>query len=332
MVTGAAGFIGFHLAHRLCRDGYQVVGLDNLNSYYDVELKKSRLSILQSFSNFTFHHIDLKDRGALHSLFEKHQLRYVVNLAAQAGVRYSVINPHLYVESNINGFLNILEACRAFKIQHLIYASSSSVYGANKAMPFSVHQNVDHPLSLYAATKKSNELMAHTYSSLFQLPTTGLRFFTVYGPYGRPDMALFIFTKAILEGKPIDVYNHGKMMRDFTYVDDIVESIARLIPKAAKPNPNWSGLNPDPATSFAPYKIFNIGNNSPVQLMHYIETIEKKLGKKAIKNLKPLQDGDVPETYADVEDLIMEVNFRPSTPIEVGIGRFIDWYLEYYKI
>jgi UDP-glucuronate 4-epimerase len=332
LITGAAGFIGFHLAHRLCRDGYQVVGLDNLNSYYDVQLKKDRLAILKAFPNFTFSEADLKDHEAIDVIFEKHTFRYVVNLAAQAGVRYSLTNPRVYIESNLNGFLNILEACRAHKIEHLVYASSSSVYGANKGMPFSVHKNVDHPLSLYAATKKSNELMAHSYSSLFNLPTTGLRFFTVYGPYGRPDMALFIFTKSILEGKPIDVYNNGQMMRDFTYVDDIVESISRLIPRPAKPNAAWTGFNPDPATSFAPYRIFNIGNSSPVQLLDYIETVERKLGKKAIKNFMPLQDGDVPETYADVEDLMNEVDFRPSTSIDFGIGKFIDWYLSYYKI
>jgi UDP-glucuronate 4-epimerase len=332
LITGAAGFIGFHLSQRLCREGYQVVGLDNLNTYYDVELKKARLALLQVHPNIEFEQTDLKDQHRVHTIFEKHQFKYVVNLAAQAGVRYSLTNPYAYLESNINGFLNILEACRAFKIQHLVYASSSSVYGANKQMPFSIHENVDHPLSLYAATKKSNELMAHTYSSLFNLPTTGLRFFTVYGPYGRPDMALFIFTKAILEGKPIDVYNHGKMLRDFTYVDDIVESITRLIPKIAQPNKNWSGYTPDPATSFAPYRIFNIGNNSPVELLAFIETIEKKLGKKAIKNFMPLQDGDVPQTYANVDDLMQAVDFKPATSIESGIGKFIDWYLSYYKI
>jgi UDP-glucuronate 4-epimerase len=332
LVTGAAGFIGFHLVQRLCQDGYRVVGFDNLNSYYDVELKKARLAQLRANTNFTFCHADLKDQPAIQAAFEKHRFRYVVNLAAQAGVRYSLTNPHAYLESNMLGFLNILETCRAFKIEHLIYASSSSVYGANRQMPFSVHENVDHPLSMYAATKKSNELMAHTYSSLFNLPTTGLRFFTVYGPYGRPDMALFIFTKAILEGRPIDVYNNGKMKRDFTYVDDIVESITRLIPKIARPNKDWTGFTPDPATSFAPYRIFNIGNNSPVELMAFIDAIEKKLGKKAIRNLMPLQDGDVPETYANVDDLIREIDFKPATTIETGISNFIDWYLKYYKV
>lgn len=332
LVTGAAGFIGFHLTQKLTRLGYYVIGIDNLNDYYDVNLKKSRLEILQKLPGFTFVQTDLTDKKQIDELFKEHQFPYVVNLAAQAGVRYSIINPYAYLESNLHGFLNILEACRHNKVQHLVYASSSSVYGANKYMPFSVHHNVDHPLSLYAASKKSNELMAHTYSTLYNLPTTGLRFFTVYGPYGRPDMALFIFTKAIIEGKPIDVYNEGKMKRDFTYVDDIVESIARLVPHVAKPNPSWNGMKPDPATSFAPYRVYNIGNNSPVQLMHFIETIEKKLGKKAVKNLMPLQDGDVPETFADVDDLMREVDFKPSTSIETGISNFIDWYISYFKV
>jgi UDP-glucuronate 4-epimerase len=332
LVTGAAGFIGFHLTQKLTRLGYHVVGIDNLNDYYDVNLKKSRLEILRKQSGFEFVQADLTDKKQIDELFRKHQFPYVVNLAAQAGVRYSIINPYAYLESNLHGFLNILEACRHNKVEHLVYASSSSVYGANKNMPFSVHQNVDHPLSLYAASKKSNELMAHTYSTLYNLPTTGLRFFTVYGPYGRPDMALFIFTKAIIEGKPIDVYNEGKMKRDFTYVDDIVESISRLVPHIAKPNASWDGMKPDPGTSFAPYRIYNIGNNSPVQLMHFIETIEKKLGKKAVKNLMPLQDGDVPETFANVDDLMREVDFKPATTIETGIGNFIDWYTSYFKI
>jgi UDP-glucuronate 4-epimerase len=268
----------------------------------------------------------------MESLFQKYGFKHVVNLAAQAGVRYSLTNPHAYLESNLRGFLNILEACRHYKTEHLIYASSSSVYGANKKMPFSVHHNVDHPISLYAASKKSNELMAHTYSALFNLPTTGLRFFTVYGPYGRPDMALFLFTKAIVEGKPIDVFNNGKMSRDFTYVDDIVESIARLVPKAPTPDKNWSGLAPDPASSFAPYRVYNIGNNKPVELLRFIEIIEEKLGKKAIKNFLPLQDGDVPETYADVNDLIREIDFKPATPIEEGVSNFVEWYKEYYQV
>lgn len=331
LVTGAAGFIGFHLTQKLCDQGYRVIGFDNLNNYYDVNLKKTRLKILEEYSSFSFEQGDLTDRVKVNKLFEKFNFKYVVNLAAQAGVRYSLTNPHAYLESNLHGFLNILEACRHNKTEHLIYASSSSVYGANKKMPFSVHHNVDHPISLYAATKKANELMAHTYSALYNLPTTGLRFFTVYGPYGRPDMALFLFTKAIIEGKPIDVFNHGKMKRDFTYVDDIVESIARLIPKIAKSNLGWNGLTPDPATSFAPYRIFNIGNNKPVELLRYIEVIEEKLGKKAVKNFLPLQEGDVPETYADVDDLMREVDFKPSTTIEAGIGNFIEWYLSYYK-
>lgn len=331
LVTGAAGFIGFHLTRKLIENGYQVVGIDNLNDYYDVNLKLSRLEILRKAPDFKFFQTDLADQKGIKALFVEYKFPYVVNLAAQAGVRYSLINPHAYLESNLHGFLNILEACRHHKIQHLIYASSSSVYGANKKMPFSVHQNVDHPISLYAASKKANELMAHTYSALYNLPTTGLRFFTVYGPYGRPDMALFIFTKSILEGKPIDVYNHGKMKRDFTYVDDIVEAIVRLVPKVPRPNAEWSGMHPDPATSFAPYKIFNIGNNKPVELLHFIECIERKLHKKAIKNFMPIQDGDVPETFADVDNLMREVNFKPDTSIEEGVGKFVEWYLEYYK-
>ena len=332
LVTGAAGFIGFHLSRRLCEKGLSVIGLDNLNDYYDPNLKHSRLSLLQKLPTFSFEQIDLIDRVELNAIFQKYDIDCVINLAAQAGVRYSLINPHAYLQSNLEGFLNILEACRHNNTRHLIYASSSSVYGANKLMPFSVHHNVDHPISLYAASKKSNELMAHTYSALYNLPTTGLRFFTVYGPYGRPDMALFIFTKAIVEGKAIDVYNHGKMKRDFTYVDDIVEGIVRLIPKTPTPSKDWDPLNPDPARSFAPYRVFNIGNNKPVELLRFIEVIEEKLGKKAIKNFMPIQDGDVPETFADVDDLMEEVGFKPSTSIEDGIGNFIDWYKDYYKI
>lgn len=331
LVTGAAGFIGFHLSKKLCSLGYAVTGIDNLNDYYEVSLKESRLNILKKTEGFTFHKLELTDKKRIDELFEKSQFKYVVHLAAQAGVRYSLTNPYAYIESNLHGFLNILESCRYNKVEHLIYASSSSVYGANKTMPFSVHDNVDHPISLYAATKKSNELMAHTYSALYNLPTTGLRFFTVYGPYGRPDMALFIFTKAILEGKPIDVYNHGKMKRDFTYVDDIVEGIVRLVPVTAKPNTAWNGASPDSATSFAPYRLFNIGNNSPVELMRFIEILENTLGKKAIKNLMPLQEGDVPETYADVDALTQTVGFKPSTPIEEGIGKFVAWYKSYYN-
>jgi UDP-glucuronate 4-epimerase len=332
LITGAAGFIGFHLSKVLCRKGYKVVGVDNLNDYYDVNLKNARLALLQSQPNFTFEKADLVDYTTLERIFKSSQVKYVVNLAAQAGVRYSLTNPHAYLESNLRGFLNILEICRHQKVQHLIYASSSSVYGANKKMPFSVHDNVDHPISLYAASKKSNELMAHTYSALFNLPTTGLRFFTVYGPYGRPDMALFLFTKAIVEGRSIDVFNNGKMRRDFTFVDDIVESIGRLISKSPTPDKNWSGMTPDPATSFAPYRVYNIGNNTPVELLRFIEIIEEKLGKKAIKNFLPLQDGDVPETYADVDDLMRDIDFKPATPIEVGVAKFIDWYKEYYHV
>lgn len=332
LVTGAAGFIGFHLSKRLIDQGFEVVGLDNMNDYYDVGLKESRLEILQRSDNFIFYKIDLQDKSSLDDLFSKENLDYVVNLAAQAGVRYSLTNPYAYLESNLTGFLNILEACRHHPVKHLIYASSSSVYGANRKMPFSVHDNVDHPLALYAATKKSNELMAHAYSNLYHIPTTGLRFFTVYGPYGRPDMALFLFTKAILDGVPIEVFNHGNMRRDFTYVDDIVEGIVRLIPKPPSGNPLWNGVNPDPASSFAPYKIYNIGNNQPVELLHFIEVLENKLGKKAVKNPLPLQEGDVPETYADVDDLMRDVGFKPSTSIETGIENFVNWYKEYYKL
>lgn len=332
LITGAAGFIGFHLTQKISKLGYSVTGIDSLDDYYDVSLKNARLDILKKLPDFTFHQANLSDAKALNQLFSTGKFYCVINLAAQAGVRYSLINPHAYLQSNLHGFLNILEACRHNKTGHLIYASSSSVYGANKKMPFSTHHNVDHPISLYAASKKANELMAHTYSSLYNLPTTGLRFFTVYGPWGRPDMALFLFTKAILEGKPIDVYNHGKMRRDFTYVDDIVEAISRLIPKVPEPDPNWSGLSPDPSSSFAPYRLYNIGNNKPVELLRFIEVIEEKTGKKAIKNFMPIQDGDVPETYADVDDLMREVDFKPSTPIEVGVGNFVDWYRDYYGI
>jgi UDP-glucuronate 4-epimerase len=332
LVTGAAGFIGFHLSQRLLDIGYAVVGIDNINDYYDVALKNSRLSLLRENQDFKFYQLDLTDKKGIDKLFETYNFEFVVNLAAQAGVRYSITNPHAYLESNIHGFLNILEACRHHVIKHLVYASSSSVYGANKKMPFSTHDNIDHPLSLYAASKKSNELMAHTYSVLYNLPTTGLRFFSAYGTYGRPDMALFIFTKAILAGESINVFNHGKMKRDFTYVGDLVESVSRLVPKIAAPNKNWNGLTPDPATSFAPYKIYNIGNNSTVELIRFIEIIEEKLGKKAIKNFLPMQEGDVPEALADVDDLMNEINFKPSTPIETGVGKFIDWYKEYYKI
>jgi UDP-glucuronate 4-epimerase len=332
LVTGSAGFIGFHLSRKLLFEGHRVTGLDILNDYYEVSLKEARLNILKTYPNFVFQKIDLKDKSSVDQLFGSTQFDYVVNLAAQAGVRYSIDHPYTYLESNIHGFLNILEACRNHPVKHLVYASSSSVYGANKKMPFSTHDNVDHPLALYAASKKSNELMAHAYSNLYNIPTTGLRFFSAYGTYGRPDMALFIFTKAILAGEPINVFNHGKMKRDFTYVDDLVECIARLIPKPATGNKNWNGLDPDPATSFAPYKIYNVGNSSTVELIRYIEIIEEKLGRKAIKNFLPMQEGDVPDALADVDDLVKEIGFKPATPIEVGVGKFIDWYLDYYKV
>ena len=331
LVTGAAGFIGFHVSKRLLAE-YEVVGLDNLNDYYDQELKYSRLKILQRDEWFSFYKIDLADKEAFDAMFSRHRFRYVIHLAAQAGVRYSITNPYAYLNSNLNGFLNVIEACRHAKTEHLIFASSSSVYGANRKMPFSTHDNVDHPISLYAATKKSNELMAHAYSALYDIPTTGLRFFTVYGPYGRPDMAIFLFTKAIFEGRPIDVYNHGKMQRDFTYIDDIVESIRRLIPKVPLPNKNWNGFLPDPACSFAPYSIFNIGNNKPVELGQFINVIEQNVGKKAVRNFLPLQSGDVLETHADVEALNDMVGFIPSTTIEDGVEKFVRWYKEYYKV
>ncbi|CAG0956601.1 UDP-glucuronate 4-epimerase [Geobacteraceae bacterium] len=332
LVTGAAGFIGFHLSKRLLDRGDRVVGLDNLNDYYDVNLKLDRLRQLEGREGFRFVRASLADRPALEELFAGERFDVVVNLAAQAGVRYSLENPHAYVESNLVGFMNILEGCRHHSVKHLVYASSSSVYGANTKMPFSVHHNVDHPVSLYAATKKANELMAHTYSSLYGLPTTGLRFFTVYGPWGRPDMALFLFTRAIVEGRPIDVFNHGRMQRDFTYVDDIVEGVVRVMDRTPEPNSVWSGDRPDPGTSYAPYRIYNIGNNSPVELLTFIETIEKCLGKTAEKNFLPLQAGDVPATYADVDDLMNDVGFKPATPIGEGVARFVEWYREYYHV
>jgi len=331
LVTGAAGFIGFHLAQRLLERGDQVVGFDNLNDYYDVSLKQARLSRLEGRAGFTFVRGDLADREAMARLFAEQGFHKVVNLAAQAGVRYSLVNPHAYIDSNISGFMNILEGCRHHGVKHLVYASSSSVYGANTRMPFSIHHNVDHPVSLYAATKKANELMAHTYASLYRLPCTGLRFFTVYGPWGRPDMALFLFTRAILEGKPIDVYNQGKMRRDFTYIDDIVEGVIRVTDLTPEPNPAWSGDQPDPGTSYAPYRIYNIGNNSPVELLRFIEVLEEKLGRKAIRNLMPIQPGDVPATCADVDDLMRDAGFAPKTTIEEGISKFVEWYREYYK-
>ena len=332
LVTGAAGFIGFHVTRRLLARGDEVVGLDNLNAYYDVRLKEARLAQLQGQPGFSFRQLDLGDREGMMGMFAGDRPNRVVNLAAQAGVRYSLTNPHAYVDSNLTGFMNILEGCRHNGVEHLVYASSSSVYGANTNMPFSVHQNVDHPLSLYAATKKANELMAHTYSHLYGLPCTGLRFFTVYGPWGRPDMALFLFAKAILEGRPIDVFNHGKMRRDFTYIDDIVEGVIRTLDHTAPSNPEWSGDHPDPATSRDPYRLYNIGNNNPVELMHLIETLEKALGKRAEKNMLPMQPGDVPATYANVDDLTRDVGFKPATPIEVGVQRFVEWYRGFYKV
>ncbi len=332
LVTGAAGFIGFHLSQRLLDAGDTVVGIDNLNDYYDVNLKESRLAQLENHRRFRFIRMDIADREGIAALFKKESFELVVNLAAQAGVRYSIINPYAYIDSNLVGFINILEGCRQQKVQHLVFASSSSVYGANTLMPFSVHHNVDHPLSLYAATKKANELMAHTYASLYNLPCTGLRFFTVYGPWGRPDMALFLFTKAILEDQPIDVYNQGNMKRDFTYIDDIIEGVYRIAAKVPEPNPAWRGDHPDPATSFAPYKIYNIGNNHPVELLYFIETLEKNLHKKAKKIFLPMQPGDVPATYADVDDLMADVGFKPATSIEEGIKKFLSWYKDYYKL
>jgi UDP-glucuronate 4-epimerase len=332
LVTGAAGFIGFHLSQQLLARGDEVIGLDNLNNYYDVTLKKDRLAQLQGKSGFSFYNLDLANREGMTQLFAEASFDLVAHMAAQAGVRYSLKNPHAYVDSNLVGFINVLEGCRHSKVKHLVFASSSSVYGANTKIPFSVHDNVDHPLSLYAATKKANELMAHTYSHLYRLPTTGLRFFTVYGPWGRPDMALFLFTKAILAEQPIDVFNAGKMQRDFTYIDDIVEGVIRVLDKIPEPNITWSGDAPDPASSNAPYKIYNIGNNQPIELMRFIEVLEDCLGTKAEKNILPLQAGDVPVTYADVDDLVKEVGFKPSTPIEVGIERFIAWYRSYYNV
>jgi len=331
LVTGAAGFIGFHLSKVLLERGDEVIGVDNVNDYYDVSLKEARLAILEKHQNFTFSRLDLIQREALQKLFQETKPNKVVNLAAQAGVRYSIENPYTYIDSNIVGFINILECCRHNDVEHLVFASSSSVYGANTKIPFSSRDNVDHPLSLYAASKKSNELMAHSYSHLYRLPVTGLRFFTVYGPWGRPDMALFLFTKAILEGKPINVFNNGDMQRDFTYVADIVEGIVRVTDNVAAPNPEWSGDQPDPSTSLAPYQLYNIGNNQPVELLHMIEVLEDALGKKAEKNFMPMQAGDVQKTYANVDKLIKDVDFRPNTSIEEGIQRFVTWYKAFYK-
>ncbi|MBN2789762.1 MAG: NAD-dependent epimerase [Candidatus Delongbacteria bacterium] len=346
LITGAAGFIGFHLALRLINEGHEIVGLDNVNDYYDINIKFGRLKetgidvhkieynkIVKSnkFRKYSFIKLNLEDKENILKLFKEQRFDYVCNLAAQAGVRYSLTNPDAYINSNIIGFMNILEASRYNNIKHLVYASSSSVYGMNENYPFSIHDNVDHPVSLYAATKKSNELMAHTYSHLYGIPTTGLRFFTVYGPWGRPDMALFLFTKAILEGKEIDIYNYGNMKRDFTYVDDIIEGITRVVYNTASPNFNWTGSNPDPGTSSSPYRLYNIGSNRPVLLMDFIKAIEKNLGIEAKKNMLPLQPGDVPASHADVQDLINDLNYTPNTEIEIGIKNFIDWYLEFYK-
>lgn len=330
LVTGAAGFIGYHTASRLLARGDTVVGVDNLNDYYDVRLKKARLARLRDHTNFIFVRTDVADRASIAEAFSRHKPERVVHLAAQAGVRYSITNPETYIDSNLTGFGNILEGCRREQIEHLVYASSSSVYGANTTLPFSVHQNVDHPLSLYAASKKANELMAHCYSGLFNLPTTGLRFFTVYGPWGRPDMALFLFTRNILAGRPIDVFNHGNHSRGFTYVDDIVEGVIRVLDNIAAPDPQWSGDKPDPASSRAPYRIYNIGSNSATPLMRYIELIEKNLGRTAELNLLPLQPGDVPDTSADVEDLLRDVGYSPTTSVETGIKKFVEWYRSYY--
>jgi UDP-glucuronate 4-epimerase len=332
LVTGAAGFIGFHLSKKLSDQGYQVTGIDNVNDYYDPGLKESRLEILAGCDGFSFQKMDLRDKPSLDELFQKNSFDYVVNLAAQAGVGHSISHPYTYLESNLHGFLNVLEACRMFPPSHLLYASSSSVYGGNTSLPFSVHDNADHPMALYAASKKANELMAHAYSHLYQLPTTGLRFFSVYGTYGRPDMALFIFTRAILADKPINVYNFGKMMRDFTYIDDIVTAVINLVPRIPQPNPEWDSKHPDPATSFAPYRLYNIGNNKPIELMKFIDILEEKLKKKAIKNFLPMQEGDVTDACADISALEKEIGFRPSTPIEYGIGKFVDWYKDYYQV
>lgn len=331
LITGVAGFIGFHLSQNLLNKNYVVIGIDNLNDYYDLKLKQDRVKQLKQYNNFIFHKIDLKDKKSLDNLFNEYQPSYVINLAAQAGVRYSIVNPYAYVDSNLIGFINILEACRNYPVKHLLYASSSSVYGGNKTVPFSTNHNVDHPVSLYAATKKSNELMAHTYSHLYGIPTTGLRFFTVYGPWGRPDMAYFSFTKDILAGKPIKVFNHGKMERDFTYVDDIVEGIYKLIDKVPLVYEDWDESKDDLSTSFAPYKIYNIGNNNPIKLMRFIKALENSLGVEAKKVYMDMQPGDVLRTYADVSDLEKDIDFKPSTSIEDGLKKFVDWYKDYYK-
>ena len=332
LVTGAAGFIGSTLSLKLLERGDEVVGLDNMNDYYDVSLKQARLDRLTPNNNFKFIKLDVADQAGMKEMFEQEKFERVVHLAAQAGVRYSLENPQAYVDANIVGFMNILEGCRHNKVANLVYASSSSVYGANTSMPFSIHDNIDHPVSMYAATKKANELMAHTYSHLFGLPTTGLRFFTVYGPWGRPDMSLFMFTKNIIEGKPIDVFNYGDHQRDFTYVDDIVEGVTRCVDTIATTNPDWTGDKPDPGTSKAPYRIYNIGNNNPVHLLSFIETLENALGKKAEKNMLPLQMGDVPATYANVDDLVKDMGYKPETKLETGIQNFVNWYKDFYKV
>ncbi|WP_257170475.1 NAD-dependent epimerase [Bradyrhizobium sp. SRS-191] len=332
LVTGAAGFIGFHLTQRLLAEGRQVIGIDNINAYYDPKLKDARLEILKTQPGFTFHKLDLVDRAGIKSLFAQHRFPVAVHLAAQAGVRYSLENPHAYVDANLEGFINVLEGCRHHGCGHLLFASSSSVYGANTKLPFSVKDNVDHPISLYAASKKANELMAHSYSHLYRLPATGLRFFTVYGPWGRPDMAMFIFANAILAGQPVRLFNHGRMRRDFTYVDDIVQAIVRLIGRPPQGNPDWDGNKPDPSSSRAPWRIYNIGNNHPEQLMDVIALLEKEFGRPAIKEMLPMQPGDVEATYADVSDLERDIGFRPATSIADGIGRFAKWYRDYHRI
>jgi UDP-glucuronate 4-epimerase len=332
LVTGAAGFIGCMQSIRLLERGDEIIGIDNINDYYSVDLKLARLERLKPYSNFKFIKLDIADRQAMADLFANESLQRVVHLAAQAGVRYSITHPHAYIDSNIVGFINILEGCRHHHIEHLVYASSSSVYGANTKMPFSVHDNVDHPVSLYAASKKANELMAHTYSHLYHLPTTGLRFFTVYGPWGRPDMSPILFARNIIEGKPIDVFNYGNHRRDFTYIDDIVTGVTKVLDKPAQPNPDWASDHPDPGTSTAPYRIYNIGNNTPVHLLHFIEALEEAFGKPAIKNFLPMQPGDVPDTYADVTDLISGFDYKPETPLKVGVTAFVDWYKDMYKL
>lgn len=332
LVTGSAGFIGFHLTKRLLAEGHDVLGIDNMSDYYDVSLKKSRIRVLQAEPGFCFERINLADSASMRHLFLEQQPEVVVNLAAQPGVRYSVEQPEAYVESNLVGFANVLECCRHSRVKHLVYASSSSVYGGNTKMPFAVQDNVDHPLNLYAATKKANELLAHSYSHLFGLPTTGLRFFTVYGPWGRPDMAIYLFTKAILEGRPIDVFNQGNMQRDFTYIDDVVEAITRVMAIPPKTNPDWSSSESDPSSSSAPYRIYNVGNHQPEPLLRLIEILEQNLGKKAIKNFLPLQPGDLPATYADIQDLLKDTGFQASTPLEEGVKRFVSWYRSYYGV